>query len=92
MNNDRRSTPNGVVARPDEQETSNFQGVGSNPIYPSKAKTAAFNAWKLSLVELQKFRTAKLRDYGMYETAESVWNKLPQDSKDYWQQRTTYTA
>lgn len=46
------------------------------------AKEMAFARFKKELEFLNT--RPKCKDYGQNETAESLWKKLPQASKEYW--------
>lgn len=45
-------------------------------------KEMAFDNWKAALPYLRMFK--RLKDYGLSETPDTIWDKLPQDSKHYW--------
>lgn len=47
-----------------------------------KAKELAYTQWLSTLSYLRKH--IKCRDYGEKETADSLWQKLPKVSKEFW--------
>lgn len=51
----------------------------------TKAKQLAFNAWSTTLYNLRK--KTKCKDYGFNETLDSIWDKLPKLSQEYWLER-----
>lgn len=51
----------------------------------NNAKLMAFRRWANTLNYLNSRK--KCVDYGHGETADKLWEKLPQPSKDYWLER-----
>lgn len=57
-------------------------------ISQNEAKRLCFNKWERTLHFLRKH--PKCETYGISETADTIWEKLPKLSKQFWIDRATY--